>query len=94
MNKIVDKFENKVTIIGINPNDSKSGISSFIKRYRPNYQIFYNGKEITDKYGVDGYPTTIILKNGVVEYSKGGINEDEVFRKLESMVINPKTKSE
>jgi thiol-disulfide isomerase/thioredoxin len=94
MNKIVDKFENKVTIIGINPNDSKSGISSFIKRYRPNYQIFYNGKEITDKYGVDGYPTTIILKNGVVEYSKGGFNEDEVFRKLESMVINPKTKSE
>jgi thiol-disulfide isomerase/thioredoxin len=94
MNKIVDKFENKVTIIGINPNDSKSGISSFIKRYRPNYQIFYNGKEITDKYGVDGYPTTIILKNGVVEYSKGGFNEDEVIRKLESMVINPKTKSE
>jgi thiol-disulfide isomerase/thioredoxin len=94
MNKIMDKFENKVTIIGINPNDSKSGISSFIKRYRPNYQIFYNGKEITDKYGVDGYPTTIILKNGVVEYSKGGFNEDEVIRKLESVVINPKTKSE
>lgn len=85
MNKIVDKFENKVTIIGINPNDSKSGISSFIKRYRPNYQIFYNGKEITDKYGVDGYPTTIILKNGFVEYSRGGFNEEEVIRKLESI---------
>lgn len=85
MNKIVDKFQNKIMILGINPNDSKSSISGFIKRYRPNYQIFYNGKEITDNYGVDGYPTTIILKNGVVEYSKGGFNEDEVIRKLESI---------
>jgi thiol-disulfide isomerase/thioredoxin len=85
MNKIVDKFQNKIIILGINPNDSKSSISGFIKRYRPNYQIFYNGKEITDNYGVDGYPTTIILKNGVVEYSKGGFNEDEVIRKLESI---------
>lgn len=85
MNKIVDKFQDKIIILGINPNDSKSSISGFIKKYRPNYQIFYSGKEITDNYGVDGYPTTIILKNGVVEYSKGGFNEDEVIRKLESI---------
>lgn len=89
MNKIVDKFRDKIIILGINPNDSKSSISGFIKKYRPNYQIFYNGKEITDNYGVDGYPTTIILKNGVVEYSKGGFNEDEVIRKLESIYNKP-----
>jgi thiol-disulfide isomerase/thioredoxin len=73
------KYSQKnVEVLGINCHDTKQDVIGFMKKYRPHYRILTDGKEISEAYGVNAYPTIVLLdKNGKVLYA-GDWDESKV----------------
>lgn len=56
-----------VIIIGINFNDNAQQVKEFLKYRNANYLSTYSSKEIVDQYGIESFPTTIIIdQNGKI----------------------------
>lgn len=74
LNNIIKKYSsNGLTVIGINKHDKKADIAFFYEKFKPNFNTVYdsNGK-ITTAYGIDGFPTIVIIdKEGKVIYAGG-----------------------
>ena len=73
LNSLQEKFENqKFEILGINTYDSQKDIIWFCNKHKIRYKVLMNGKDIAEEYGIDLYPTIILIdKKGDILYSGG-----------------------
>lgn len=89
LNKLKEKFKDKIEIIGVNPIENKEKhkekIENFIKRTPMNYPIFLV-ESIPAEYNIRAYPTLYILdKNRKVRYSKIGLS-DNTYEELDKIL--------
>ena len=84
LNAINEKFKNKkFEILSINTWDSKKDISWFCNKHQVTYKVLMNGKELSEKYGVNLFPTIILIdKEGKVLYS-GGFDKSKIETLIE-----------
>ncbi len=55
--------------------NDKTSLNTFFKKYKLNYNVIPNGKQIIDKFKIPYYPYHIIIdKNGKIEYINKGIS--------------------
>jgi hypothetical protein len=55
--------------------DKKDELEEFLKGGRFGYTIIDNGRFITDQYGINGYPTNVIVdQTGRVYFHSTGLN--------------------
>lgn len=71
LNALHEKYKKKdFKLLTVNIYDSKELVDLFIETKKPLYPVLYKGEETAKTYGVDRYPTVILLdKNGLVIYS-------------------------
>lgn len=74
LNQLKEKFKGRpVKIIGINAYDSNTDIEWFCNKHNIQYTVLSNGQAVAKVYGIDGFPTFIIIdKSGKVVYSNPG----------------------
>jgi thiol-disulfide isomerase/thioredoxin len=77
LNELQDKFKGKnFKIISINSYDSREDVSWFCNKHKTNFSVLLNGKEVAEKYGVNGFPTFFIIdKEGKIIYSGAGYDK-------------------
>jgi len=82
---LIKKFSNKnFRVVGINVHDTKEEINGFYQRNKPNFKTVYDNGFVADNYGIDGFPTVVLIdKKGMVIYSG---NYD--YTKLDMLVQN------
>jgi thiol-disulfide isomerase/thioredoxin len=75
LNKIVDKYkENNDVIFLAIALDEKYDIEEMLKKLPFKYHIIDGGRYITSKYGINSYPTHVIVdKEGVVKFHTSGL---------------------
>lgn len=91
LNKIfMDYKERGVSLYSINPykNDWPK-LDKFISYFEVKFPVLEVDYNISLLYGVDRYPTLIIIKNGIVKYIKGGSSEklEEIIRRELDKII-------
>jgi thiol-disulfide isomerase/thioredoxin len=70
-----------VDVVMVNCYDKEKDIAFFYNKHQPNYAMLYNGLDLQNKIGVDGYPTVVIVdKNQQVIYS--GSWKEEAIKKV------------
>lgn len=76
--KLNETYKNKgVKLYGINPFESDwSRLDKYIKVFKINYDLIKVDKDLSRKYGVKAYPTLMIIKNGVIEFTHVGYDKD------------------
>ncbi len=83
LNKIYNSIpRNKVTVLIVNPYDSENLIDKFINVTRPHssYRILVEGKSLIKKYGINGYPTAVLLdKEKIVIFASPGFDEATIL---------------
>lgn len=86
LNELQKKYKDEnFEIISINAYDSTENISFFKNKYGVQYPVLMNGKEVSIKFGVPGFPAYFIIdKDGKI-----AMNQEEVsFEKLEIIINN------
>jgi thiol-disulfide isomerase/thioredoxin len=67
-----------VDLVMVNCYDKENDIAFFYNKHQPNYAMLYNGLDLQNKIGINGYPTAVIVdKNQKVLYS-GSWNEKAI----------------
>jgi len=86
LNFLEEKYKNKdFKLVAINADDTKDIIQKFEKNNQAKFQILYGGKETAESYGIDGFPTIVLIdKTGKVIYS--GVFEPNKTDKLEELI--------
>lgn len=84
LNAITAKFKNKkFKVLGINTWDLKKDIAWFCNKHKVGYDILMNGKELAERYGIDAFPTMVLIdKEGKVLYS-GGFDQSRIEKLVE-----------
>lgn len=84
LNAMERKYKGKnFEIVAINTWDSKQDIEWFYKKHQLSYKVVMNGKDLATKYGINAFPTVILLnKEGKVLYA-GGFDPSEIERLVE-----------
>jgi thiol-disulfide isomerase/thioredoxin len=74
LNQLEHKFRNKnFKLISINSYDSRENVSLFCNKHNTEYTVLLNGKNVAEKYGVDGFPAFFIIdKEGKIIYANMG----------------------
>lgn len=76
-----------VMIIGVNYNDNAQQVKEFLEYRNANYSSTYSSKEIVDLYGIESFPTTVIIdQNGKI--FKIVIGWGEAYKKNLISIIN------
>ena len=77
LNKLQDKFKGKsFKVISINCYDPVKDVSWFCNKHNTNFSVLLNGKEIAEKYGVNGFPAFFVIdKEGKIIYSNAGYDK-------------------
>ncbi len=85
LNAINDKFKNKkFEVLSINTWDSQKDIAWFCNKHRVTYKVLMNGNDVAEKYGVNLFPTIILIdKEGEVLYS-GGFDQSKIEKVIEN----------
>lgn len=69
-------------LVSINAWEKREQIDFFYKREKPLYKMLYNGEAMAKEWGVNGYPTVVLIdKTGKVIYS-GNFN----YTKVEALI--------
>ncbi|MBX3256613.1 MAG: TlpA family protein disulfide reductase [Chitinophagaceae bacterium] len=73
LNELQERFgTDKFQILSINTEDGIEDIAFFYNKHKPLYKMLFKGKMLAENYGVQAYPTVIILdKTGKIIYSNG-----------------------
>ena len=84
LNVINAKFKDKkFKILGINTWDLQKDIAWFCNKHKVGYDILMNGKELAERYGIDAFPTMVLIdKEGKVLYS-GGFDQSRIEELIE-----------
>lgn len=87
LNAINKKFSGKkFEVLGINTWDSKKDVTWFCNKHQVSYNILMNGKDLAEKYGINAFPTIVLIdKEGKVLYS-GGFNQSEIEKLIEKVL--------
>jgi peroxiredoxin/outer membrane lipoprotein-sorting protein len=86
LNAFIKKYKAKqLQVIGINTHDTKNDISNFYIRHQPQFKTVYDyGGKVTKAYGVDAFPTIVLIdRKGVVLYA-GDFEPDKLDNLLKS----------
>ena len=89
MKEYHSKYQDRIEFIGIDCRDNKQSWLKAIEEYELGWiNLFAKDEQISEKYGVQGYPTKIIIdKDGKIIYKSTGENDefyvrmDEIFNK-------------
>jgi thiol-disulfide isomerase/thioredoxin/outer membrane lipoprotein-sorting protein len=85
LNKLQQKYGDKLAIITLNPTDKLPAVEWFIKEYKPNYPIGINALAVANQFGVQSFPATFILdESGTIVYVGRGFDKakiEEVIKK-------------
>jgi thiol-disulfide isomerase/thioredoxin len=86
LNALKERFKNKkFEIFGINSYDAKEEINSFCNKHKPTYTILMQGKPVAEKYGVDGFPTVVLIdKEGKVIFAGTGLEKAQIEKMIEA----------
>lgn len=74
INYLIKKYNNKhLTVIGINKHDKQDDVDFFYGKNKPNFNTIHDSNgNIATAYGVDGFPTIVLIdKKGMVIYAGG-----------------------
>lgn len=84
LNAIKGRFKKaELEILGINIWDSEKDIGGFCNKHEVAYTVLMNGKALAEKYGINLFPTVILIgKKGNVLYS-GGFDPPKVEKLIE-----------
>ncbi len=82
LNALSNKYKNKdFKLLAVNVHDSKEIIQIFQKNNQPAYEILSSGEEAAKNYGVEGFPTVVLIdKQGKVIYA--GSFDAKLFEEL------------
>lgn len=71
LNALANKYKNKdFKLLAVNAYDSKEVIKLFQKNNQPAYEILSLGEEVAKNYGVEGFPTIVLIdKQGKIIYA-------------------------
>lgn len=72
LNSLIEKYKKfNLSVIGINRHDKQDDVNFFYQKNRPNFKtVFDKNRSITTAYGVDGFPTFVLIdKKGMVLYA-------------------------
>lgn len=86
LNKLIKKYDsNDLTVIGINKHDKQADVAFFYEKFKPDYNTVYDSNgNITKVYGIDGFPTIVIIdKEGKVIYA-GGFDKEIIDSNLKT----------
>ncbi|CAN5291049.1 hypothetical protein BH20ACI1_BH20ACI1_10810 [soil metagenome] len=88
LNALSNQYKNKdFKLLAVNFHDSKEIIKLFQKNHQPVYEILSSGEETAKNYGVEGFPTIVLIdKKGNVIYS--GSFDKERLEELINKNIN------
>lgn len=85
LNKMVDKYKDKVGIVGIDIKENADKVKSFAQKKEIKYNILLDSTgSVAQKYGVLGIPTNVLIgKDGKILYNGHSIEEaEEIIEKL------------
>ncbi|HET9430879.1 MAG TPA: TlpA disulfide reductase family protein, partial [Chitinophagaceae bacterium] len=86
LNSLIEKHKStNFTVIGINRHDKQEDVNFFYQKNQPNFKtVFDNNGSISAAYGIDGFPTIVIIdKKGIVLYA-GGLDKELIDRLLKT----------
>lgn len=85
LNAINKEFKNKkVEVVGINTWDSKKDVNWFCNNHKVAYTVLMDGRGLAEKYGVNRFPTVILIdKKGKILYS-GGFDQSKIEQLIEN----------
>jgi len=77
LNELVEEYKGKdIVFLALALNEKKQ-LNTFLKTTKFNYKVVSNGKSIADSYGVEGFPTNVIIdQEGIIQYVSTGIGPD------------------
>jgi thiol-disulfide isomerase/thioredoxin len=86
MKEYHSKYQDKIEFVSVACRDNKQTWLKAIAKYDLNWiNLLAENEEITDKYGVEGYPTKIIIdKEGKIAWKSTG-EIDEFYEKMDEM---------
>jgi thiol-disulfide isomerase/thioredoxin len=86
MKEYYSKYKDQIAFISIDCRDTKQNWLKAIDRYELNWvNLFTEDETIADKYGVEGYPTKIIIdKEGKIALKTTG-EGDEFYDKMDEL---------
>ncbi len=86
MKEYHSKYQDKIEFVSIDCKDNKQSWLKAIAKYDLDWiNLFAENEEISEKYGVQGYPTKIILdKDGKIAYKSTG-ESDKFYEKLDEI---------
>ncbi len=89
MKKYYSKYHDQIEFIGIACRDNKQTWLKAIENYDLNWiNLLAENEEITNKYGVEGYPTKVIIdKEGKIAFKSTG-ESDEFYEKMDEILTN------
>ena len=81
LNKIVEKYkDNKNVVFLAIALDNRSDLKKFLSTMPFNYNIVDDGRYYAQKYGVNGYPTHVIVgKDGLIKFSTLGLAANTAY---------------
>ena len=89
LNKLHDKYKGKdFQLLAVNVFDDKRNIEQFLSKTRPAYPTLYNGHAVAQSYGLDGYPSVVLLDKDKTVLYAGDLD----IKKLEALIdatLNP-----
>lgn len=87
-NRLQEKFAGgDIRFLGVNAHDNKPTIERFAGKHGPRYPLLMDGAEVARKYGIDGFPTVLILQDGVVRYA-GATDEQALEAAIRQLLRN------
>jgi len=87
LNALSNKYKNKdFKLLAVNVHDSKEIIKLFQKNNQPAYEILSSAEDVAKKYGVEGFPTIVLIdKKGNVIYS-GSFDKERLEELLNKII--------
>ncbi len=84
LNMLNAKFKDKkFKLLGVNTWDLQNDIAWFCNKHKVGYNILMNGKHLAKNYGIDTFPTIVLIdKEGKVLYS-GGFDQLKIEELIE-----------
>jgi thiol-disulfide isomerase/thioredoxin len=87
LNHIYEEYKSKgLEILAVNSIDTKPTVEYFIRKYKPNYAVAYNGENVSATFGVSAFPTVFVLnRKGEIIYS-GGFHYDAIIKTIKKEI--------
>lgn len=87
LNELSNKYKGKdFQLLAVNVFDGKSNIEEFLNKTKPMYPTVYNGSAVAQHYGIDGYPSVVLLDKQQRVLYAGGFDAEKLDRLIGATV--------